>query len=283
MKYQGLLVTQLSGKAGGVVAARNKAGGYLRSFVVPTNPNTALQSRARSRFSGSFGAWHGLTDAQKNQWNMFAVTDYRPQRGAIPGVTYSGAQAFTGLRNTAFAAEDYRDSSGLISTPAVTATYATFSMPFVAPSAPFAGISGDGLGNPLAMQMISATLSAAGALTFTVEFNGGITVAAAPNFIDVVSGDGIGFAVYGSLPAVQAQSFKPNPGFTLLSALGAPNISSGWVSGTSMTVGLAVPSGRISQHKLWYSSGDLVKLTLFAVAKSWGIGVPLGSVEIAVS
>jgi len=71
----GSIVVAGSGKIGGHVASRNRAGAYFRTKVTPVNPNTSYQAGSRSRLSARSQAWRGLTEAQRAAWNA-AVQDY---------------------------------------------------------------------------------------------------------------------------------------------------------------------------------------------------------------
>lgn len=64
--------TQLSGSVGGVVAARNAGGQYLRGRTVPVNPNSAAQIVVRQAFGAAAIAWNALTDAQRQAWEAYA-------------------------------------------------------------------------------------------------------------------------------------------------------------------------------------------------------------------
>lgn len=64
---------QLSGSVGGVVAARNSGGAYLRNRTVPVNPNSVRQQEARAAFAAISTAWRGLTVAQRSAWDAYAV------------------------------------------------------------------------------------------------------------------------------------------------------------------------------------------------------------------
>ena len=61
-----------SGSAGGTTASRNRSGNYFRNKTTPVNPNTALQSAQRSRFSQLIAAWSDLTQAQRDGWGVYA-------------------------------------------------------------------------------------------------------------------------------------------------------------------------------------------------------------------
>jgi hypothetical protein len=65
----GAIVVDGRGKIGGHVASKNRAGSYFRTKVTPTNPNTAAQVLARSRFATLSVAWSALTDAYRLAWN----------------------------------------------------------------------------------------------------------------------------------------------------------------------------------------------------------------------
>lgn len=71
----GMIVVAGSGKIGGHVAARNRAGSYFRTKVTPVNPNTTSQAAARSRLASISQQWRGLTAAQRASWNS-SVGDY---------------------------------------------------------------------------------------------------------------------------------------------------------------------------------------------------------------
>lgn len=71
----GAIVVAGSGKIGGHVASRNRAGAYFRTKVTPVNPDTSYQAGVRSRLSTLSQAWRGLTAAQRLAWNS-VVKDY---------------------------------------------------------------------------------------------------------------------------------------------------------------------------------------------------------------
>jgi hypothetical protein len=75
----GSIIVAGSGKIGGHVASKNRAGSYLRTKVTPANAQTAFQVAVRGRFSTLAQAWRGLTQAQRDAWNAavgaFSRTD----------------------------------------------------------------------------------------------------------------------------------------------------------------------------------------------------------------
>lgn len=73
MKYNDILVGQLSGSLGGVTASRNRYGTYLRKKATPVNPATPFQEVVRQAFRQLPIAWtETLTDAQRSEWDSYA-------------------------------------------------------------------------------------------------------------------------------------------------------------------------------------------------------------------
>lgn len=69
------LATDIKGKAGGSVFARNSGGLYFRDNPSGGGRKTPKWAAARSAFASLAGQWRNLTDAQKNAWNA-AVDNY---------------------------------------------------------------------------------------------------------------------------------------------------------------------------------------------------------------
>lgn len=72
----GMMMTDASGKLGGQVFSKNKAGSYVRTKVTPANPQTSYQSGVRALFGGLSAQWGTLTDAQRASW-INAVDDFK--------------------------------------------------------------------------------------------------------------------------------------------------------------------------------------------------------------
>ena len=69
MKYvPGLMVGQLSGKAGNTVASRNKGGSYIRTRVIPKHVVNPLTSEVRANFGANSQLYTQLTDTQRMEW-----------------------------------------------------------------------------------------------------------------------------------------------------------------------------------------------------------------------
>lgn len=70
----GALVAVASGAMGGIVAARNRSGAYLRNRTIPVDPSSTAQNIQRSRMAAGASLWRALTEAQRQAWNAKAAT-----------------------------------------------------------------------------------------------------------------------------------------------------------------------------------------------------------------
>lgn len=74
MKYvPGLMVGQLSGKAGSTVASHGRFGSYFRTRNVPTNPNTEAQQLRRNWLSAIASSWKDLTQLERDTFDSAAA------------------------------------------------------------------------------------------------------------------------------------------------------------------------------------------------------------------
>lgn len=88
----------ISGKLGDAyVYSKNRAGTYMKTFVPPDNPNTALQVAARSIFGAVAALWLALSVANRTLWNSYANTDYLPLNPKTDTDKYTGRQAYSAL------------------------------------------------------------------------------------------------------------------------------------------------------------------------------------------
>lgn len=70
----GPLAGEMKGSLGNTVFSRNKGGAYARTRVVPVNPNSPAQQRARLDFNTATQRWTNiLTPAQRASWNVYAA------------------------------------------------------------------------------------------------------------------------------------------------------------------------------------------------------------------
>jgi hypothetical protein len=74
MKFKGTIGTQYSGSIAGVTASHNRGGAFLRSRVIPVNPNTTFQQAVRTIFGTLSSYWLStLTPAERDAWNTYAL------------------------------------------------------------------------------------------------------------------------------------------------------------------------------------------------------------------
>lgn len=75
MKVISPIFSDMSGKIGGAVAAKARGGvQYLRSLVIPGNPNTQLQTAVRNALTGAAAYWRAtLDDTQRDGWENMAT------------------------------------------------------------------------------------------------------------------------------------------------------------------------------------------------------------------
>lgn len=72
MLIKGTFVSQPSGSLGGITASHNRSGYYLRSRIVPVNPNTVQQQAVRNLAGTLASAWvNTLTDVQRAAWDVY--------------------------------------------------------------------------------------------------------------------------------------------------------------------------------------------------------------------
>lgn len=91
-------VSALSGKIGGNVFARNKAGAYARNWAKPTSTPTIAQTQNRARFGNQSALWGALTSAQRDAWNAAATGTQELNRLGDPYVP-TGRQKFLQANN----------------------------------------------------------------------------------------------------------------------------------------------------------------------------------------
>ena len=81
MQYIGLTSASSSGKLGGLVGSRGRAGHQLRARIIPRQALTDSSSEARAITGGLPGLWRKLTTAEQNTWADLAQSI--PARDAL--------------------------------------------------------------------------------------------------------------------------------------------------------------------------------------------------------
>lgn len=75
VKFTSALLTAASGSIGGMTASRNRGGLFLRSRVIPVNPNTERQGEARANMAQAVNAWSNiLSDTNRQAWTSYAAS-----------------------------------------------------------------------------------------------------------------------------------------------------------------------------------------------------------------
>lgn len=281
----GSMIGELSGKLGGNVFARNKAGAYIRQYVVPVDPKSQAQINARNSFGAASSSYHSLTDANKAYWQSFAQNTYLPKTGTNTG-QFSGFNAFTSLKNTVInanrlliSAPGYSFGGGAITDPV--------SNPFVFSIMPpstrlEANIALSGGGTATMAINDGWAISESGEWSGRLYLNSGISptsgIVATP-FTDG-AGNEFGFAVYISNPVQQANMFISNPEQYCL----------GYVPGIASVTG-SIPASEwfdfsgvpidLSGYQSFPKGGDYVRVTVYSVSTT-GQMIRIGSTTLQV-
>lgn len=285
MKFKGTFVSDLSGSLGGLVASRNKAGGFLRARVTPTNPQTNVQQANRSAFGSAGSSFHALTPLQKQLWNQFAIDHFTPRGGRLPGVTYTGQQAYTSLlatvtrsnnliRETDFAGGviDYVPFDFAIAPPTgqlsarITATGS--------PSAPPEGYP---------IVITNASMTVAGALT--VNLGIGDQGPVSPSLTGDIKtvGDNaqnVGINFYISQKGTQQSGLQNGGKLSLIGSTGL--LTDVTVSNYATPVIMGQDDLDIAGRKKWFVMNQWVDIHAFLVAKN-GQSQPIGKVSVQLS
>lgn len=82
MLYQGVLITNASGKLNGVVASHNRGGPYFRSMYTGTQPDPSPEQMVnRDAFAQAVALWRaGTTPAVRAAWKAYSLQHPRPNR-----------------------------------------------------------------------------------------------------------------------------------------------------------------------------------------------------------
>jgi hypothetical protein len=72
VKYN-TIIDGLRGKVGGIVASDGHYGPYLRTKVIPYNPQSTDQGVVRGRITTASQAWKGLTNEKRAAWEALAL------------------------------------------------------------------------------------------------------------------------------------------------------------------------------------------------------------------
>jgi hypothetical protein len=89
---------EMSGKLGGIVFTKNKAGQIARVYQKGCTSQSANQTATRSQFNGIAKNWKNLVYPVPNNWSNFALNYYSPLKRTNHG-QYSAYQSFVACQN----------------------------------------------------------------------------------------------------------------------------------------------------------------------------------------
>lgn len=278
------LIGELSGKMGGLVFAKNKAGAYVRAFAAPTNPRSNAQLALRSAFTSTITSWHALTDAVKAQWNNYAVTNFKAKY-PIPGVRYSGFNAFVSLRNqvaqalkaNTFASVGPFSSAGDLEFDNITLTPPSAEL---SSNIVIVGTGPAGSDTPTSITLQGGSMIKTGnMITANFRLGQSYSVANPPRFVDAIGQVPVGIAIMASLGQTQNEQFVREPKYTLVAVMKPQDSITVTTPGDSVVVsGDMINTGR----KLDWTVGDVVELNAFLISER-GATQPIGSAKVTIS
>lgn len=271
---------ELSGKLGGSVYARNKGGPYVRVFTIPINPRSQGQLAVRNGWASAVTAYHALSNEQKQGWNLFAITDYKPKYPKI-NVVYSGFNCFVGCKNELIQAARVQLNPTITN---ATATFGSFSPILTnAPTRPISanitmGAPGSTPGTTItSIRFVNATLNTTtNALTAIFRLDQNIGAANVPIFLDAISATPVGIVIMQSYPNVQSNQFTVNPRYSFATVIPPPQISATTLTGRELTFNCQFYA---ANKKFKPGAGDVLELNAFLTATN-GLTQPIGSVKI---
>jgi hypothetical protein len=284
MKTKGTILDNSSGTLGAITYSSNASGNYAKLYKKPTNPNSLAQQNQRNRFREMSGGFNSLSQAVRQGWAVFAKLGFNPLRKTNNG-QYTGAMAFKALKlivtgsNARFLPFTCTADLG---TTSLTLTSLAVAMPAVAPNWSVRPDILDSTGIFYPLQILSATLSNAGALSAQFWFGGvpaaGLTAGAWTD----ENGTKLGFTFYIS-EALPAAGYRPqtplkqNLGFTNIVQSSTPGLTG--KKGFKLSASL---SSLISNFKSFPAVGKVVLLTACVVGDNGTIS-QVGSIYVTIT
>ena len=89
----GLVISEMRGKVAASVYTKNKAGAAIRNRTTPINRRSVGQTQKRQQLSSLSSSWRGLTQAQRDGWNVAAPSF--PQQDTLGQTVFlTGSQLY---------------------------------------------------------------------------------------------------------------------------------------------------------------------------------------------
>lgn len=73
---KGSIVSDIRGRVGSEIYSRNREGSYVKSYVVPVQPNTGPQLNSRNVLTQAVSAWQALSDSERLSWIELAGSTF---------------------------------------------------------------------------------------------------------------------------------------------------------------------------------------------------------------
>lgn len=278
----GSMIGELSGKMGGMVFSRNKSGQYIRSYVVPVNPNTGAQLTARASFAGAVGSFHSLDPAEKTQWQNFAQTAFNP-KGAINTGQFSGINAYTALNQMVIHGNKYLTAPTLAvnGTPLVgQPTYGSLTFSDTPPVFTVQPNLKDNVtGQAITYGSMTGGVAYDGSFEITMNINPSPTGAPTLAGFEDAVGHPIAYAVYMSEAHVQGGLFYANP-FKYLLGVIPPNDADSTdltaVTDLTFTASTVIDT---ANYQAFPVAGNFVRISVYAVSSEDGSQQCIGTMD----
>jgi hypothetical protein len=278
---KGQMLGDMSGKLGGMVLTRVKGGKMVRARVQPTDAKTEAQKKVRSVFSQAASLWGSLSGAVQRGWNSFAITYFRA-RHSKKHSRPSGFQAFSSLNNFLGQLSSHNWGADF----SVTAIVADFAdIPQSVQNVPPGGFNSyiqDTNKVPISLSLANFTYdSVDGSCVATIGMNPGPQTTK-PDFSNPGSNIPLGLAFYMSSVIPPGRMNVSNYEQYLLCAIGAIEVTSGWVAASDFALKFTVDADYLLSIKQGVSQGSDVFITAVAF-NQFGQSAKIGTKRITIS
>lgn len=258
------LFEHFRGKIGNSVFTANRAGNNLRTYVVPSNPQTAKQVSIRNIFTQIAANWFNMSANERALWTAFANAGYLPLQRKPGTLGYTGRQAYSALAVTCQYANDFITLNDFTNTTNVDIAGDDLSgesltipvCPSTPPSLWAPSVNFEIGGFPSVLQDFSILQEVIGGpayvVTLTLEFDDITNKAGVIQFLN--GGRGVGFAVYlsNALKAEGQSVVSPYQSKYLVTPTFGEGTSAGLGSGTDVSFNLTVDLNNFSFITGWY-------------------------------
>jgi hypothetical protein len=275
---------EFRGKLTGTVYSRNKAGAVARAYVIPSNRNTVAQQKGRARLAAASGGYKYLSGAQVGAWNAFAKESYSPVNGRV-GVSYTGANAYMGLRVSALAGLEVGQECGFKQGGSSIDASAVFFSYTPVDTAPSSGLGAtmdtDGAGTLSVFSLEDVTITSNYLSVVKLGFTKVAGIGAEINRFDSLDGVHCGIALYISTPNKgQGRRYKQKEANTQFICK-APTVLAGDTSGGSIEI-TQTTAAPVGEWLSAYTLGDYLLASAYFIAAD-GRRALIGTKEVQIT